>query len=140
VLRYVSAIDTIVPSRFTWFAGAYFLGVGSWRKKKKSTLLLPLLTTTNISGGAVECRALSWLATGVSDPNPHCCWECALVSLGDKKGGMGWDESLQHPPRPQWPPTSKHHPQYELFLLRLARVDLGHCREIYCIPMATSPA
>ena len=30
--------------------------------------------------------------------------------------------------------------QTYLFLLRLARIDLGPCREIYCIPTATSLA
>ena len=106
----ISVIDTIaVP--FTLLAAAISLGAGSWRKKLY-TLLLPLLTTTHIGGGPVQCGQLARNCN--CGETTHLCWECALVRLCIKDGGE-WDESPQYP-LPQWLVTTKHPPQYELSL------------------------
>lgn len=51
--------------------------------RKLHSLLLPLLTTTHIGGGPVECEQLA--RNWSFNETAHLCWECALVRLGIKE-------------------------------------------------------
>ncbi len=81
---------------FTWFCSRPLPGCWVMAQEKIHTLLLPLLTTTRVGGGPVECPPLA--RNWSSDQKAHCCWEYALVSLGHKRreGGMTVSSNLVH--------------------------------------------